>query len=102
MQSAFLRRIAIALPLVAGALMLTTAASAAGNSPNKPNDGACYDDKQAQSGDQTVKFCDDPMQAAGLGPMGDTLVVRPTAARMNLLRPRTQFVPEMLKSVENI
>ncbi|MFO0570218.1 MAG: hypothetical protein U0263_31540 [Polyangiaceae bacterium] len=47
-------------------------------------------------------FDDDPLNAGGFGPSDATIRVRPRAARTTLIRPRTSFVPEMLKSVENI
>ena len=48
------------------------------------------------------EFDDDPLNAGGFGPNDATIRVRPRAARTTLIRPRTSFVPEMLKSVENI
>lgn len=48
------------------------------------------------------EFDDDPLNAGGFGPYDATIKVRPKAARTTLIRPRTSFVPEMLKSVENI
>ena len=48
------------------------------------------------------EFSDDPLNAGGFGPSDATIKVRPRAARTTLIRPRTTFVPEMLKSVENI
>lgn len=48
------------------------------------------------------EFDDDPLNAGGFGPNDSTIRVRPKAARTTLIRPRTSFVPEMLKSVENI
>jgi hypothetical protein len=42
------------------------------------------------------------LNAGGFGPNDATIRVRPKAARTTLIRPRTSFVPEMLKSVENI
>jgi len=53
-------------------------------------------------GESIYAFEDDDLLASGLGPMGSKIVVRPRAARQQLLRPRTHFVPEMLKSVEQI
>jgi hypothetical protein len=47
-------------------------------------------------------FDDDPLNAGGFGPNDATIRVRAKAARTTLIRPRTSFVPEMLKSVENI
>jgi hypothetical protein len=47
-------------------------------------------------------FADDPLSAGGFGPNDATIRVRPNAVRNTLIRPRTSFVPEMLKSVENL
>ena len=47
-------------------------------------------------------FDDDPLNAGGFGPNDATIRVRARAARTTLIRPRTSFVPEMLKSVENL
>jgi hypothetical protein len=48
------------------------------------------------------KFKDDPLQAGGFGPRDARLRVVPHAGRSLLIRPRTQFVAEMLKSVEDL
>ena len=48
------------------------------------------------------EFEDDPLSAGGFGPNDAIIKVRPRAARTTLIRPRTSFVPEMLKSVENL
>lgn len=48
------------------------------------------------------EFEDDPLNAGGFGPNDATIRVRPKPARTTLIRPRTTFVPEMLKSVENL
>jgi hypothetical protein len=60
--------------------------------------------KETKSGDEGYgyTFDDDPLNAGGFGPNDATIRVRPRAARTTLIRPRTSFVPEMLKSVENI
>lgn len=47
-------------------------------------------------------FEDDPLAAGGFGPGDATIRVRPGAVRTTLIRPRTSFVAEMLKSVENL
>jgi hypothetical protein len=57
------------------------------------------DDKKEGYG---YEFDDDPLSAGGFGPNDATIRVRPRAARTTLIRPRTSFVPEMLKSVENL
>ncbi|MFO0614051.1 MAG: hypothetical protein U0414_15770 [Polyangiaceae bacterium] len=48
------------------------------------------------------EFADDPLNAGGFGPGDATIRVRPVAVRSQLIKPRTSFVPEMLKSVENL
>ena len=48
------------------------------------------------------EFADDPLSAGGFGPTDATIRVRPGPVRRTLIRPRTSFVPEMLKSVENL
>jgi hypothetical protein len=59
--------------------------------------------KETQTGgDQSVFFKDDPLAAGGLSPYEALLRVSPSPKRVMLLRPRTQFVPELLKSVENL
>lgn len=83
-----------ALALGAAAFVLTPSAMAqgkkAGTKESKGDDGYGY------------TFDDDPLAAGGFGPADATIRVRPRAARTTLIRPRTSFVPEMLKSVENI
>ncbi len=48
------------------------------------------------------EFSDDPLSAGGFGPNDATIRVRPGPVRTTLIRPRTSFVQEMLKSVENL
>ncbi len=61
-----------------------------------------YVENPGTNGDQSVIFRDDPLAAGGLGPNDVRITVPPTAKRVTLLRPRTQFIQEMLKSVENL
>lgn len=56
--------------------------------------------KTAEEG-HAYKFKDDPLQAAGLGPLGARIPVARSAVRATLIRPRTAFVVELLKSVEH-
>ena len=58
-------------------------------------------EKKDESG-YGYEFSDDPLSAGGFGPNDATIRVRPGAVRTTLIRPRTSFVPEMLKSVENL
>jgi hypothetical protein len=48
------------------------------------------------------EFKDDPLHSNAQIPGGGTIRVRPNPFRSYLIRPRTTFVPEMLKSVERI
>ena len=54
------------------------------------------------AGGYGYEFTDDPLSAGGFGPNDATIRVRPGPIRTTLIRPRTSFVPEMLKSVENL
>ena len=72
-----------------GVLLFATEALAQGKS-GKKEEGYGYD------------FSDDPLNAGGFGPHDATIRVRPGPVRTTLIRPRTSFVPEMLKSVENL
>jgi hypothetical protein len=83
---------------LAGAFLLTAASSFAQDA--KPAAGGGGD--SSGGGDYGYKFEDDPLAAGGFGPSDATIRVRPGPVRTTLIRPRTSFVPEMLKSVENI
>jgi hypothetical protein len=82
--------VAAALFLPAASSYAQDAAPTAGGPPS------------AGQGDYGYKFEDDPLAAGGFGPNDATVRVRPGPVRTTLIRPRTSFVPEMLKSVENI
>src|SRR6516225_6574619 len=76
-------------------------AAAAGGGNGVTGTGAAAGGSGA-AGDYGYKFEDDPLSAGGFGPADATIRVRPGPVRTTLIRPRTSFVPEMLKSVENI
>ena len=84
----------VAISIGVAAFVLSSAALAQDAKP-----GAGGGDKADGYG---YEFSDDPLNAGGFGPNDATIKVRPRAARTTLIRPRTTFVPEMLKSVENI
>jgi hypothetical protein len=65
-------------------------------------EAACKINDQVDQTGQSMRFCDDPLDAGGFGPNDVLLKIRPSAARSQLIRPRVQFVTEMLKSVENM
>jgi len=71
-------------------LLVSSFAFAQGKGGSKKDEGYGYE------------FSDDPLNAGGFGPNDATIRVRPGPVRTTLIRPRTSFVPEMLKSVENL
>jgi hypothetical protein len=88
-------RLGAALLTGMGMLLVTSAAfaqapAAGGAGAGKKDDGYGYE------------FSDDPLNAGGFGPNDATIRVRPGPVRTTLIRPRVTFVPEMLKSVENL
>jgi hypothetical protein len=89
--------------LVAGVALATLVLlSAQSFAQDAPAGAAAPGAKPEGGGDYGYKFEDDPLSAGGFGPADATIRVRPGPVRTTLIRPRTSFVPEMLKSVENI
>jgi hypothetical protein len=86
--------------LVAATLVLLSAQSFAQDAT--PTGTGAAAGGSSGTGDYGYKFEDDPLSAGGFGPADATIRVRPGPVRTTLIRPRTSFVPEMLKSVENI
>ena len=61
--------------------------------------------KKAKSGGGDVEemtFDDDKLLTSNLGPDQAKITTRGGPVRTILVRPRTSFVPEMLKSIENL
>jgi len=86
------------LGVLAGlSVVLISGAAAAQAAPAAPGGAAGGGDKG-----YGYEFSDDPLNAGGFGPNDATIRVRPGPVRTTLIRPRTSFVPEMLKSVENL
>jgi hypothetical protein len=90
------KSIRLGTAIVAGmsALLVSSFAFAQGAAPGK--------DASKKDGGYGYEFSDDPLNAGGFGPQDATIRVRPGPVRTTLIRPRTSFVPEMLKSVENL
>ena len=88
--------------LVAAAFVLTSASAFA----QQPGGGGGGVRRRRGGGGKDegygYEFSDDPLAAGGFGPNDATIRVRPGPVRTTLIRPRTSFVPEMLKSVENL
>jgi hypothetical protein len=83
----------VSLVVAAGVFLVSATAFAQGGAAPKGTD---------ESGGYGYEFSDDPLNAGGFGPNDATIRVRPGPVRTTLIRPRTSFVPEMLKSVENL
>jgi hypothetical protein len=58
--------------------------------------------EQKIGSDTVVNFPDDPLDGKGLGTMGLDIRIGPKAMRLNLMRPRLNFLTEMYKSVEHM
>jgi len=84
---------------VASAQEAPAAPAAGGAAAGVRTTGAAPSGREAGYG---YEFSDDPLNAGGFGPNDATIRVRPGPVRTTLIRPRTSFVPEMLKSVENL
>jgi hypothetical protein len=89
---------AAALPLAAAISLLTFASTGAADEPDKTATATTRDDATGYE----YRFKDDALQAGGLDPNDARLKVVRHTARSLLIRPRVQFIAEMLKSVENL
>ena len=63
---------------------------------------ADYSEQVAAGGDQVVKFTGDELSGLPNGLFGDRVRALPGTVKVGLIRPRLNFVPELLKSVENL
>ncbi len=87
--------------MAAAGLVLTSALSSFAQAPGGGGAGVKASGGGKEDG-YGYEFSDDPLSAGGFGPNDATIRVRPGPVRTTLIRPRTSFVPEMLKSVENL
>ena len=88
--------------VLAAALLLLSSASAFAQAPGGGGGAAKATGGSGKEEGYGYEFSDDPLAAGGFGPNDATIRVRPGPVRTTLIRPRTSFVPEMLKSVENL
>jgi hypothetical protein len=85
--------------LAAAAAFVTFAPSSFAQTDAKDaKDRGYFEVKQTDG--SSVVFKDDPMSALGMEAGGATLVMRGRPARALLIRPRLQFLSELLKSAE--
>ena len=85
-----IKKIGTTLLVCGFVVALTGIASAQDVADKKTDDGYGYE------------FEDDPLSAGGFGPNDSRIRVRRGAQRSTLIKPRTQFITELLKSVENL
>jgi hypothetical protein len=88
--------------LIAAAFVLTSASAFAQQPGGGGGGGVKATGAAGKDEGYGYEFSDDPLAAGGFGPNDATIRVRPGPVRTTLIRPRTSFVPEMLKSVENL
>jgi hypothetical protein len=79
------------IPLLA--LSCTVSSFAAGQEPPRG---------KSPSRDQHYEFEDDPLAGVGLEDRGQRIRVRPGGGRVRLIRPRTHFIVELTRAVENL
>ena len=80
----------VAIALSSAALVLFASTGAFAQTESSSDDGYGYE------------FEDDPLSAGGFGPNDSRIRVRRGAQRSTLIKPRTEFISELLKSVENL
>lgn len=105
-----MKPIARLLVIPAFAATLALGPMAAAQTPAKPGAAAPAITKirtadyteQVTGGDQIVTFTGDELPAPAGGMYGDLVRRPPGVTRVGLIRPRLNFVPELLKSVENL
>ena len=85
-----LRKLGCSATAALAVLAMVSTASAQDVAESKSDDGYGYE------------FEDDPLSAGGFGPNDSRIRVRRGAQRSTLIKPRTQFITELLKSVENL
>ena len=77
-------------------ILLSIASTASADPP-----AATYAESRVEGG-SVIKFEADTLGGGGPNAFGETIRRPPGAVRVGLIRPRFNFVPELLKSVENL
>ncbi len=91
----------LALVLVPCTALAQTPAARGTSAATQNSPGPGYTETRLE-GNQVVTFPDDLGSGGGPNPWGDVIRRPPGVLRVGLLRPRLNFVSEMLKSVENL
>lgn len=91
---------------IAAGMLFTLSASAQGQKTTPSNTTttrtADYVEQKDVQGDQIVKFTGDELDAANGAPGSSVMIRALGPVRVPLIRPRLNFIPELLKSVENL
>jgi hypothetical protein len=87
---------------IAIGLLFTLSASAQGQKTTTTARTADYVEQKDVQGDQIVKFTGDELDAANGAPGSSVMIRALGPVRVPLIRPRLNFIPELLKSVENL
>ena len=85
-------RFALMTLAAVGTLLSSTAAFA----------GDTYDITTDKGADYSVEFFDDDLYADNDGALGDVIYRPPTPVRRTLIRPRTSFVRQLIRTVEHL
>jgi hypothetical protein len=96
-----MRAIACGALLACAFVALAGPASAQTSTASTQPTQSSYVERTTPEG-QDIRFPDDPLGAIANDPIGAQLSGFHPPKRYDLLRPRTTFVPQMLKSIENI
>jgi hypothetical protein len=94
--------LALALVFVPSTALAQAPPSPRGTSATAQNSSGPGYTEVRLDGNQVVTFPDDLGSGGGPNPWGDVIRRPPGVLRVGLLRPRLNFVSEMLKSVENL
>jgi hypothetical protein len=84
------------------AAVLAPAAAYAQTPPARPAPTSEYTERQDADGSQVIDFGNDLVVDGTLNIFGDVVRPPPLVTRAALIRPRMNFVPELIKSVENL
>lgn len=99
MKLAISMTLAAAVAFTASSAHAEDAAAKKSTQTHKTND---YVEQSIVGGDSVVTFTGDDLAAPPNGAYGDVIRRPPGVMRVGLIRPRMNFVMEMLKSVENL
>lgn len=102
MKLAISMTLAAAVAFTAGTAHADGAAASAAKRPTQTHKTNDYVEQSSLGGDSVVTFTGDDLAAPPNGAYGDIIRRPPGVTRVGLIRPRMNFVADLLKSVENL